>query len=299
MDFSIIVPVRNRPDAIQRCVASLYGVDYPPTQYEVLVVDNGSTDETARIAVESGARVLSESVPNRCLARNAGAKVARGRWLAFTDSDCEVDKDWLAELAKAEASLDSSGRVGVLAGMIVPGKSRSTVEAYIAERGWIDQEKFLAEGRRFSPPFAATANLAVRADVFADVGGFDPDLPPAEDADWCWRARAADWDIHFVPGAKVTHHHRSTLKDLLQQAYGYGLGNAALFAKHRHRWGARAWIDPRWTVWALKGLIKTPWLALTGSSPLGKRVGWYDFLSNAAQAAGRIRGGFKHRIVML
>ena len=79
----------------------------------------------------------------------------------------------------------------------------------------------------------------------------------------------------------------------------YGLGNAALFAKHRHRWGARAWIDPHWSIWALKGPLKTPWLALTGSSPLGKRVGWYDFLSNAAQAAGRIRGGFKHRIAML
>jgi GT2 family glycosyltransferase len=135
----------------------------------------------------------------------------------------------------------------------------------------------------------------VRADAFADVGGFDPPMAPAEDADWCWRATARGWRIQYVKEARVTHHHRATLGGMIRQAYGYGLGNAALFAKHRDQFGAKVWIDPRFAGWAMKGLIKTPWCWATGRDPLQRRLAWYDFLSNAAQAWGRVRGGAHKR----
>lgn len=312
LPFSVIIPVCNRPHEIVRCVRSVYASRFPPTDYEVLVVDNGSTDETAREAVRAGARTIGLNQANRSEARNAGARVARGRWLAFTDSDCEVDPGWLAALDAAVKSLkDESGdaaavrpRVGAIAGRInsAPPESppESPIEAYIDLRGWLDQEKFLAPGRRFSPPFAATANLAIRREAFDAVGGFDPALADAgQDADWCWRAARAGWTLAWAPEARVVHHHRATLGDALRQAHRYGRGNAALFAKHRGAWGATVWIDPRYIGWTLRGLLAAPWHAATGRSPLDRRKGLYDLLTNGAQAAGRLRGAFEHRIPML
>jgi GT2 family glycosyltransferase len=297
--FSIIIPVRNRAEEIRRCVASCYAVDFDPTLYEVIVVDNGSTDLTARAASQAGARVISEPTPNRCLARNAGARVARGPWLLFTDSDCEADPGWLAAMDEAKMDLERQGlvKVALLAGRIDPAPPQTGVEVYIAERKWIDQEKFLSEGRRYSPPFAATANLAVRADLFNELGGFDPVLSVAgEDADFCWRAAWAGGSIRYVPDARVVHHHRATRAEMIRQAYNYGLGNADLFAKHRERWNASKWIERERYVWALKGLLKIPWTALAAREPKRRWFSCYDFLANFAQARGRRAGGKKHRL---
>lgn len=307
---------------IGRCVASLYAVDYPANRYEVIVVDNGSTDETARAAARAGARVVGEAEPNRCRARNLGARVARGRWLAFTDSDCVVDRGWLAALARAEAEGAEGAGPTVMAGEIVSGEPTNAVEAYIAERRWIDNERFLARepGRRL-PPFAATANLAIRRDVFELVGGFDPEMSTAgEDADWCWRARAAGHETVYVPGARVTHHHRATLRGMLRQAEEYGLGNAELFARAPRDpaawaaiWGGVAPVEPpgeEWGElerygWALKAAVKAPFAMVfaRGRDRDGGDRRWrewrrwfayYDCLSNLAQARGRRRGGRKH-----
>lgn len=305
LQFSVIIPVRNRPDEIKRCVRSVYASKFPPNDYEVLVVDNGSTDRTLREAQRAGARTLSVPEPNRSEARNAGARVARGRWLVFTDSDCEVDEEWLAVMAKAVKEAEAGGaedgrKVGAIAGMIESGAPETLIEEYIAFRGWIDQEKFLTPGRKFSSPFAATANLAIRKATFDEVGGFDPALATAgQDADWCWRAQAAGWSIDWAPGARVTHYHRATLRDAIRQAHRYGRGNAALFAKHRDAWDAKAWVDLRFMGWALRALVAAPWHAVTGKTPMERRRGFYDFLTNAAQAAGRIRGGIESGVIVL
>lgn len=306
MLFSVIIPVRNRPDQLRRCLSGILANALPRERYEILVVDNGSTDATPAVAAEfPGVRLVSEPVPNRCRARNRGATEARGAWLLFIDSDCIPAPDWLARYESSIQALAStpnsdSDTVALLAGPILPAPPASPVEAFIARRGWIDQEKFLAPGRRFSPPFAATANLAVRADVYRALGGLDPALAVAgEDADFCWRAARAGWAIRFVPGAAVTHYHRSTLGGLWRQAYHYGIGNAELFAKWRADWGARAWVEPCHYVWALKGALKAPLRLLAGRDPLARREPFYDFLANLAMAAGRARGALKRRTPVL
>ena len=301
MNFSVVIPVRNRPEEIRRCLAGLRAMDAPVDEYEIIVVDNGSTDETARAAAEAGARVLSEPAPNRCRARNLGAREAKGEWIAFLDSDCVPDPNWLSSLERVIQQIGPDvGRVAAVAGMIRPSQPRTTVEAYISRRRWIDQEKFLAPGRRFSPPFAATANLAVRRDVYLELGGLDPDLAVAgEDADWCWRAAREGWRILYAPEAAVTHFHRATLRGLWRQSYHYGIGQAELFAKWRGEWHADAWIEPCHYVWALKALIKTPISMIAGRDPLDRREAFYDFLSNSAMAMGRLRGGLRHRILVL
>ncbi|MCL5269319.1 MAG: glycosyltransferase [bacterium] len=306
MKISVVIPVRNRAAEIRRCLASVLAGEASPADYEVIVVDNGSIDATAESvraaagdAITAGrVRLIDEPAPNRCRARNCGAAAARGEWLAFLDSDCVAESGWLIELARAIEKAGppigaAGGRgVGVVAGAIRPAPPETAVEAYIARRRWVDQEKFLAPGRRYSPPFAATANLAIRRAAFDEVGGFDPALAVAgEDADWCWRAARFGWRLVYAPAAAVTHYHRSTIAGLWLQAYHYGIGNADLFAKWRGEWGARAWFEPRIVGWVIKALLKAPWAACAGSSPLERRFPFYDAVANLAMAAGRVRGG--------
>lgn len=301
MDFSIVIPVRNRPREIVACVAACYAQSHPATRYEVIVVDNGSTDQTAREAARAGARLISEAEPNRCLARNAGARIVRGRWIVFTDSDCIPAPDWLENLAVEIARPPGGPAPGIIAGRIDPAPPRNAVQAYIAARRWIDQEKFLNPAQRlsprFSPPFASAANLAVRRDVFESVGGFDPALAvAAEDADWCIRAADAGWTIRYAPGAAVLHEHRSDPASMLRQAYDYGIGEAELFAKHRERWGAEEWTERVRYVWAAKGLLRAPLDLIAPRGPAANRnhtrlFGWYDFRANLAHARGRREAG--------
>ena len=296
--ISIIIPVRDRAGAIARCIAGVHAGGFDPSRHELIVVDNGSSDGSAETARAAGARVLGEPVPNRCLARNLGARHAAGRWLLFIDSDCVPEPGWLPALERAFAETEAGHpRRALIAGAVLDAPPANEVEAYIARRRWLSQEKFLAPGRRFSPPFAATAHLAVRRDVCLELGGLDPELAVAgEDADFCWRAAAAGWELHYAPDAAVVHHHRATLGELARQSYHYGIGNAELFARWRGRWGARAWIEPRHYLWGAKAAVKSPFAALLGRSPAARREPFYDAVANFAMACGRVRGGLRRRV---
>ncbi len=300
MELSVVIAVRNRPEGIRRAIEGVLRGTVPRERFELIVVDNGSTDGTAAVAAAAGARVIDEAVPNRCRARNRGADAAAGKWLAFIDSDCVPEPGWLDALLHATEEAQAHPRRALIAGPVLPARPASTVEAYIAKRRWVDQEKFLAPGRRFSPPFAATANLAVRREVYLALGGLDPELATAgEDADFCWRAAEAGWELHFEPAAALVHHHRATLGGLWRQSFDYGIGNAELFARWKNRWGARAWIEPRRYAWAMKALVKSPFAFAWARDPLARREPFYDFLANAAMALGRLRGGLRRKTLVI
>lgn len=300
MEITVIIAVRNRPGPLDRCLAALRKQTLPPDRWETIVVDNGSTDATPRVAAQYGARVIEEPQPNRCRARNTGVRHARTPWVAFTDSDCEPQPGWLTSLLQTIETFPEGSPVAALAGRIDPATPVTPAEAYIARHRWVDQAKFLAPGRSFSPPFAATANLAVRRDVFVELGGLDPALATAgEDADWCWRAREAGYQIQYQPEAVVLHRHRASTGAMWRQAYRYGVGNAELFAKWRTKWGAHRWVEPRHPAWALKALVKTPWCLVTGRDPLERRMAWFDCLANTAMTLGRMRGGLRHRVLVI
>ena len=173
MDFSVVVPVRNRPTLIRKCVEGICGVDYPAKRFEVIVVDNGSTDHTAQAAREAGARVVIEPVANRSAARNRGAQESRAPWIVFIDSDCIPHPQWLQALKDARDGEFADQRVALLAGAVRDVAARTPVESYVAYRRWFDQTKYLAANGRFWRPFALTANLAVRRDVYLELGGLD------------------------------------------------------------------------------------------------------------------------------
>jgi GT2 family glycosyltransferase len=204
--ISIIIPHYNQPQSLEKCLASLISQEVAGRRVEIIVVDNGS-DQLPSVIVEKfpGVILLFEPTPGPGPARNMGAKAAKGEFLAFTDADCYVDHGWLNAAA---AHLTISDIVGgdVQIGHI--DANRPTIwEAYESIYGYRQAEYIAREH------FSATCNLAVRASVFADVGGF-AGIGIAEDMDWGKRATAKGYVINYAPDMLVYHPARSSFAEL-------------------------------------------------------------------------------------
>jgi len=101
LKVSIIIPTKNNGDILEKCLASIRNLDYPPKdKYEVIIVDGHSTDNTVEIAKKYGCKVVYEDIGRISYARDLGVKYAEGEFIAFTDADCIVDRNWLKELIK-------------------------------------------------------------------------------------------------------------------------------------------------------------------------------------------------------
>ncbi len=258
---SVVVPVRDAAGTLPGCLQALAGLN--PAPLEILLLDNGSTDGSLAILRAFAARragvptrVLEESRPGAAAARNAGIREARGDVVAFTDADCLPDAAWLEHLTLPFA--DPS--VGAVAGRVTAAPPASTLELFSALLTLRSPEA-PARHVRWTPWDGGfpTANLAVRRGLLNAVGGFDADLAVSgEDYDLCARLYEQGAAIAYTPEAAVAHRHRTTLRGLLRQAFGFGHGHAFLLRRHggpglwvdtpRHslRWAGcpvRAWID--------------------------------------------------------
>jgi GT2 family glycosyltransferase len=233
---SVIVPIYNGEADLSALVDRLLGQRYPRDRVEYLLVDNGSGDRTPELLRAAAAAAAAQGMALRPLtcgdiqssyaARNVGIAAATGTILAFTDADCQPEPGWLAALVQpfGEAS------VGLVAGAIAALPSRHWLERYADRQGTLSQHNTL--NHPFLP-YGQTANLAVRAAVLAQVGGFRPHLTTGGDADLCWRVQQATaWELVYAAEAVVYHRHRSTLGGLRRQWYRYGCSNRYLHELH-------------------------------------------------------------------
>ncbi len=233
-EISVIVPARNAAGTLPALLRGLAAQTLPRERFEVIVVENGSSDGTAQVAAAGGARVVQEHIANRARARNRGAQQALGRHYAFTDADCIPQPGWLEALSSCahQAPLmagEVRTRVSPRPNKIERFESlwRFGQEAWVASQGW-----------------AATANLLVQADAFRAIGGFDPSWRRiGEDVDFCFRARDGGYGLAFCRGAVVEHRVERAVAPVLRRAFaqGYSINQAY------YRWGKgyRAWRDPR------------------------------------------------------
>jgi GT2 family glycosyltransferase len=208
--ISVVVPVYRQWDLVPLLLDALAAQDLPQAAFEVLLVDNEPGAPRRTPALPANARVLPCAAPGSYAARNAGAAAARGALLAFTDADCRPDPGWLAALAAAAAAAPG----GLVAGpvRVTPAGPRpNAFEAYDAIRG-IPQARYVRLG------YAATANLAVPADLFAALGGFDATRFSGGDAAFCRRAGALGRSIALAEGAVVAHPARATWAELARKA---------------------------------------------------------------------------------
>ena len=232
MRVSVVIPVKDGAGSLPALLGALDAQTLPRDDFEVIVVDNASTDGTGDVARAAGARVVEEPVANRSRARNAGVAAARTGLIAFTDGDCAPEPGWL------EALLGCADRAELVAGEIVTTTAPQPNPVERFEVIWrFGQEHWVKEG------WAATANLLVRRDAFDAIGGFDATWRHiGEDVDLCFRARAAGYGLAFCGEAVVRHDAESELRPLLERAWRHGY-SANQFVR-RHGAGERAWRRP-------------------------------------------------------
>lgn len=220
---SVIVCVYNGEETISDCCDGLRELDYP--NFEVIVVDDGSTDATAQIVSEYGFQLIR--TPNRglSLARNTGLAASSGDIVAYTDGDARPDKDWLTYLA---AAFMSSTHVGIGGWNIAPPRD-----------GWVADCVANSPGGPVHVLLSDTVAehipgccMAFRKNALEAIDGFDPRFRAAgDDVDVCWRLQQRGWTLGFSPAAMVWHHNRNSLSAYWKQQQGYGKAEALLERK--------------------------------------------------------------------
>ena len=224
---SIVVPVRDRAEQLAACLESLERLRHPPDRLQVIVVDDGSV---VPISARAGVRVLRMDKPlGPAAARNAGARQATGDVLAFLDSDCGAEPDWLEELVPEFADRE----VAAVGGRVRPARERTWLERYEAVRSPLDLGWRYARVRPRHPvSYLVTANLLVRRSDFELLGGFDPDLRCGEDVDLAWRLVEAGRRVVYQPRGAVRHGHRPRLGEFLTTRADYAASEAPLLRRH-------------------------------------------------------------------
>jgi GT2 family glycosyltransferase len=219
--IAVVVPTRDRPGSLRRCLAALRAQTAP---VRIVVVDDGSTAarEVAAAAGAAGALLVRRGGEGPAAARNAGARESRAAAVCFTDDDCEPAPGW----AQALAAPILAGEAGAAAGeTVVEADAGAADRAWQAIVGYL-QRQAAARGSA-SPGFAPTANLACSRRLWEELP-FEESFPAAagEDRDWADRAARRGMAPRFVPAAVVVHRPGLGIRTFLRQQYGYGRGAA-------------------------------------------------------------------------
>lgn len=229
-EFTVVIPSRDRPDRLRKCLKSLARQTIGKKSFEVVVVDDGSREPYGEWVQQAadGMHVLCLRLegcgPGR--ARNAGVDASRGLFVALTDDDCEPAEDWLERFRDALRT-----RPDLLAG----GRTVNTLKGNLYSEASQALISYLYDyyGRTNSTNrFFTSCNFAMQTDLYRVCGGFDPRfrLAGGEDRDFCDRWAGRGLELAYLPDAVVYHSHRLTLAGFLRQHFTYGRG-----AWHFHR----------------------------------------------------------------
>jgi len=237
--ISIIIPTRDRKDSLKEALLSVTWLDYPKNKYEVIIIDDGSSDGTEEMLAKIQ-HILPYSIRYNRLkekkgpsaARNLGMQMAKGEIFVFTDDDCLFEKGWLTLLL---ASF-SSRKVGA-----VGGPDRTPQEAsffsecvgylftsFIGTAGLRGEDRF-----RVGRYYPKGCNMAVLREAIDKVGGFDELLGPGEEIELGYRIEKVSYQIKYARKAFVWHKRRGTLKAFLQKMFRIGYTRVVLARKHR------------------------------------------------------------------
>ncbi|MBL9135974.1 MAG: glycosyltransferase [Verrucomicrobiales bacterium] len=223
---SVVVAAYNAAATLPECLDALLQLNHP--DYEIIVIDDGSIDDTPRITAKySTVRTLRLKV-NEGLsrARNLGIRAATGEIIAFTDADCRVDPDWLRFLV---SGLLDSPIAGIGGPNFLPPEDPPLAAVVMTAPGGPVQ---VLLDDRFAEHIPG-CNMAFWKWALEAVGGFDPVFRTAgDDVDLCWRLQRRGWKLGFTGAGFVWHHRRSSIRAYLTQQAGYGEAEALLLTKH-------------------------------------------------------------------
>ncbi len=227
MRASVIVPVRDGERVIGACLQALRGQDLPTADYEVIVVDDGSTDGTVDVVRGyPDVRLIRQEPGGPAMARNRGIAEARGEWVLFTDADCAPHPGWAGTLLRAVEADGAAGGKGVYA-----THQRSLVARFVQ----VEYEtRYRRMARRPTIDFVDTYSAIYRRSVLEDVGGFDERLPGTslEDQELSFRVAERGHRLLFVPDATVDHLHADTVGAYARKKFRIGYWKVAVLAAH-------------------------------------------------------------------
>jgi glycosyltransferase involved in cell wall biosynthesis len=249
--LTVVICSRDGAAGVERCLAALRAQSIH-TALQVIVVDDGSTDDTGEVARLGGAVLVRHATSRGAsAARNSGIRIAEAPIVAFLDDDCEPRAEWAERLLAAYdstalgvgGSLLVDGGGGVIRDYLGRNNPLAPQELDLTRSNKVAYRFLLYLGRQWMPPPKAsrravasipTANLSVRRSALRDVGGFDERIRfGSEDEDLCRRLRIAfpDRFLLYEPAAQVTHHFKSSIRDALRRSRAYGSGSALMYRK--------------------------------------------------------------------
>lgn len=246
---SVVVPALNCVDDVEGFVAAMRKQDYPADRFEVIVIDNGSTDGTYERARDAGLIALRRKERGRTKALNTGIAEAKGSFILTTDLSCRAEPWWIRTV---EDTFARHPQAGCVAGDIRLLRTSGNAVIDFQERsGYMSPLHAAARTRLPYMPFADGANASFRREVFDEIGGFEESFVKAGDVEICYRMFVmTDYSLVFNPEALVWEPGEPSLRALLHQRFRMGIG---------------------WNLMTLK----YPDLYATASEPLTFRRAWW------------------------
>jgi cellulose synthase/poly-beta-1,6-N-acetylglucosamine synthase-like glycosyltransferase len=266
---SVIVPVFNGAETLDACLSALAAQTVEKDSYEVLVVDDGSTDGSGQVAVSHGVTVIRQDHTGAGAARNRGASVARGQILLFTDADCEPLPDWIEQMLAPFSDPGVSG---------VKGVYRTCQRSLVARFAQAEfEEKYRRLAREGQIDFVDTYAAAYRRDVFCEHGGFDARFLLDEDQELSYRLARAGCKLVLALEAMVRHRHPPTVWSYARRKVQLGRWKVRVLSRHREK----AFQDS-YTPWTQKAQIAL--LPLAGAGAAAAAIGLTSWLPAALLA---------------
>ena len=287
LPFSIIIPTCRGPVALKKCLGSIFDMDHGRTHgHEVIVVNDGGPvlDEKSTFFLKgTPVHIVNQANQGAAAARNAGAKMARGKFLIFLDDDCLLHRQWLKIISRKLVNNPPT----MLGGQMVNGCSASRFAA--ATQIMMDYFYQNSNQQKGGTRFLASSNLVVPREPFLAMGGFDESFPGAggEDRDFCRRWLDAGYCLTHVNQAIVYHFHDLGLKQFMAQHFNYGRGAFRYYRKTGFNTGN----DKRSVAFYLRLL----------TSPLGKEqdLGKYKLICCLLLSQGATGLGLFHGFICI
>lgn len=224
--ISVIIPAYNAAATIEECIEALQYQTVPRTQYEIIVVDDGSRDNTREIVERYDVKLVSQSNQGPGAARNHGISQASGEIVLFTDADCAPTVNWVEEMVKPFENLEIVGVKGVY-----QTRQRELIARFVQ----IEYEDKYAKTRKDQYiDFVDTYSAGYRKTVFEDYGGFDPIFPMAagEDIEFSHRLAERGCKMVFAPQAIVYHQHPDSLSKYLRRKFYVGFWRVVRYKRY-------------------------------------------------------------------
>lgn len=226
---SVIIPAHNAGATISACIRALQAQQDVPHPYEIIVVDDGSSDATPELAQQSSVRLLrSQERRGAAAARNLGIQVARGDIVCFTDADCAPQPEWLAQLIDPlQRNPQIAGAKGIYA------TRQQEIVARFVQIEYEDKYDRLRKQPRID--FIDTYSAAYRRQVLLDNGGFDERIFFVEDQELSFRLAARGYQMIFQPSAVVYHHHSDSIARYFRKKFMIGYWKAQIIRRFPDR----------------------------------------------------------------